>query len=60
MVKPIDPGGYLKVQGPFDAKKATAAAVETVDPYDPAAFNNQTNAPTVLPTSAARVLKGEK
>lgn len=38
--------------------EAAAAAMDAIDPYDPAAFNNQ--GPAVLPTPAARVLKGDK
>ena len=36
------------------------AALDAIDPYDPAAFNNQANAPTTLPTTAARVLHGNE
>jgi hypothetical protein len=39
-------------------KKATEKAIDAIDPYDPATFNNQANAPTELPTPAARVLNG--
>ena len=39
---------------------AVAPAIDAIDPYDPAAFNNQANAPVILPTPAARVLHGEK
>jgi len=35
-----------------------APAIGAIDPYDPATFNNQSNAPTILPTPAARVLHG--
>ena len=41
-------------------ESAAAAAVDAIDPYDPATFNNQANAPAILPTPAARVLHGEK
>lgn len=41
------------------ANRAAAAAIDSVDPYDPATFNNQANAPTELPTPAARVLHGQ-
>jgi hypothetical protein len=41
------------------AEKAAAPAIEAIDPYDPAAFNNQANAPAVLPTPAARILHGD-
>lgn len=37
-----------------------APAIDAIDPYDPATFNNQANAPVLLPTPAARVLKGDK
>jgi hypothetical protein len=40
------------------ALKSLPAAVEVVDPYDPASFNNQPNAPVTLPTPAAQVLHG--
>jgi hypothetical protein len=40
------------------AEKALAPALDAIDPYDPATFNNQANAPTSLPTPAARVLHG--
>ncbi len=48
-------------QAPRKTTTASAAgsAIEAIDPYDPAAFNNQANAPAILPTPAARVLKGE-
>ncbi len=36
------------------ADKAAAQAIDIVDPYDPATFNNQANAPTEMPTPAAR------
>jgi hypothetical protein len=42
------------------AEHAIAPAIDGIDPYDPAAFNNQADAPAVLPTPAARVLQGEK
>ncbi len=42
------------------AAKAIAPALDAIDPYDPAAFNNQANAPTTLPTPAARVLHGNE
>ncbi len=42
------------------AENAAAAAIDAIDPYDPAAFNNQANAPAVLPTPAARVLHGNE
>jgi hypothetical protein len=42
------------------AAENAAPAIEAIDPYDPAAFNNQANAPTTLPTPAARVLHGDK
>ena len=35
-----------------------APAINAIDPYDPAMFNNQANAPAILPTPAARVLHG--
>ena len=41
-------------------EKAAAKAIDAIDPYDPATFNNQANAPTTLATPAARVLKGDK
>jgi len=37
-----------------------APAIDAIDPYDPAVLNNQANAPVILPTPAARVLKGDK
>jgi len=40
------------------AAENAAPAIDAIDPYDPAAFNNQANAPTTLPTPAARVLHG--
>ena len=40
--------------------KLPLQALDASDPYDPAEFNNQANAPTTLPTPAARVLHGEK
>jgi hypothetical protein len=40
------------------ADRAAAQAIDSVDPYDPAAFNNQSDAPTQMPTPAARVLQG--
>jgi len=42
------------------AEKAIAPALDSIDPYDPAAFNNQANAPNALPTPAARVLHGNE
>ncbi len=39
---------------------AAGSAIEAIDPYDPAEFNNQANAPTILPTPAARVLHGDR
>jgi hypothetical protein len=42
------------------AAKAISPALDAIDPYDPAAFNNQANAPTTLPTPAARVLHGNE
>jgi hypothetical protein len=42
------------------AAENAAPAIDAIDPYDPAAFNNRANAPTALPTPAARVLHGEK
>ncbi|MGA2253827.1 MAG: hypothetical protein ABSG53_04125, partial [Thermoguttaceae bacterium] len=39
-------------------KTAAEKAIDGIDPYDPAEFNNQANAPTTLPTPAARVLHG--
>ena len=39
------------------AEKAVSQAIDAIDPYDPAAFNNQANAPTTLATPAAQVLK---
>ena len=38
--------------------KAAAKAIESLDPYDPATFNNQSDAPTQMPTPAARALGG--
>ena len=40
--------------------EVAAPAIDAIDPYDPAAFNNQANAPVTLPTPAARVVHGEK
>ncbi len=40
------------------AERAAAQAIESIDPYDPATFNNQANAPTQMPTPASRVLNG--
>jgi hypothetical protein len=40
------------------AQKASQPAMDAIDPYDPATFNNQSRAPTELPTPAARVLSG--
>jgi hypothetical protein len=40
------------------ADRAAAQAIDSVDPYDPAAFNNQADAPTEMPTPAARALHG--
>ncbi|MEI8372833.1 MAG: hypothetical protein WCJ35_08370 [Planctomycetota bacterium] len=37
-----------------------APAIDAIDPYAPAAFNNQANAPAILPTPAARVLHGNE
>ena len=39
-------------------RECRSPAIDAIDPYDPAAFNNQANAPTTLPTPAARVLHG--
>ncbi len=43
---------------PVPADRAAAQAIDSVDPYDPAAFNNQADAPTEMPTPAARALHG--
>ena len=43
---------------PSGGRGALKGPVELVDPYDPAAFNNQADAPATLPTPAARVLHG--
>ena len=40
------------------ADRAAAQAIDSVDPYDPATFNNQADAPTEMPTPAARALHG--
>jgi len=40
------------------AERAAAQAIEDIDPYDPATFNNQANAPTQMPTPASRTLNG--
>jgi hypothetical protein len=40
------------------ADRAAAQAIDSLDPYDPAAFNNQAGAPTEMPTPAARALHG--
>ena len=41
------------------ADRAAAQAIESVDPYDPATFNNQADGPTEMPTPAARSLGGK-
>ena len=66
----IDREGKTKAPGggPSDGQasrrtagdRAAAQAIDAIDPYDPAAFNNQANAPTALATPAARVLKGDR
>jgi hypothetical protein len=40
------------------ADRAAAQALDNIDPYDPATFNNQANAPREMPTPASRVLNG--
>ncbi|MGO9109766.1 MAG: hypothetical protein ACLP9L_11080 [Thermoguttaceae bacterium] len=42
------------------AAENAAPAIDAIDPYDPATFNNQANAPTTLPTPAARILHGSE
>ena len=37
-----------------------APVIDAIDPYAPATFNNQANAPAILPTPAARVLHGSE
>ena len=39
--------------GKIPAANAVQPTIDAIDPYDPAAFNNQANAPTVLATPAA-------
>jgi hypothetical protein len=52
-------GGRLSGAAREARKKAVEkAAMDAVDPYDPATFNNQANSPTELPTPASRVLNG--
>jgi hypothetical protein len=52
-------GGRLSGAAREARKKAVEkAALDAVDPYDPATFNNQANSPTELPTPASRVLNG--
>jgi hypothetical protein len=41
------------------ADRAAAQAIDGIDPYDPAGFNNQADAPTEMPTPAARALGGK-
>ena len=42
----------------IQADRAAAQAIDSIDPYDPAGFNNQADAPTEMPTPAARTLGG--
>ena len=43
---------------PAERAATPAQTIDSVDPYDPTAFNNQADAPTQLPTPAERVLHG--
>ncbi len=56
------PATAIPLQGGHRVRKTAAEnaapAIDAIDPYDPATFNNQANAPTILPTPAARVLHG--
>jgi hypothetical protein len=61
---PAKPGTSSRANGRGSikvlAEKGVGRAIDSIDPYDPATFNNQANAPTTLPTPAARVLgKGQ-
>ena len=48
----------LHAPRPMPAGRAAAQAIDSLDPYDPAAFNNQADAPREMPTPAARALHG--
>jgi hypothetical protein len=55
--------GHLPLNGAKPRKTTAeiiAPVIDAIDPYDPAAFNNQANAPTTLPTPASRVLRGNE
>jgi hypothetical protein len=58
--KPKTAQGSSEMHAPkrMPSDKAAAKAIESLDPYDPAAFNNQADAPTQMPTPAARTLQG--
>ena len=62
---PVKPPAAGRPTGSGQAMRKTPAevaapAIDAIDPYDPATFNNQANAPVTLPTPAARVLRGDK
>jgi len=61
-IKPVGPRPPRSSVGDLKAaaEKATVRALDSIDPYDPAAFNNQADAPTALPTPAARLLHGNE
>jgi hypothetical protein len=58
--KPKTAQGSSDLHAPrrMPADRAAAQSIDSVDPYDPAAFNNQADAPTEMPTPAARALHG--